>query len=312
MADANGEAGLSRFERFALALGRKTQENDRYKRFQFWFLSQLTRSWVRQVIGPRTYADNVEWLLDYQPNGGVMFAANHRSFFDQWINMLCLYEGGATWPWRLYFPVRSNFFYERPSGLLVNYLVGAGAMYPPIFRDSKKAALTKDAVDRIIEFLDMPGTCVGVHPEGTRNKGPDPYELLPAQPGIGQIVLRARPTVIPFFINGVGNGFLSAVAGSQKKNARRDDPIIVVYGEPVDYSEFTQAKPRATLYKKTSDLIREKIIALIPREQEIRERCARGEIRDDDPHWVYTRWGWRHRLQPRLRQGRGLRRPRHR
>lgn len=286
MADPNGDVQLSRFEQFALNLGRRTQENDAYKRAQYYYLSVVTRLWVRRVVGRRTYAHNVDWLLDFEPDRGVMFAANHRSFFDQWINMLCMFEGGARWPWRLFFPVRSNFFYEKPAGMLVNFAIGGGTMYPPIFRDRKKAALTKDAVDRVIDFLQTPGTCVGVHPEGTRNKGPDPYELLPAQPGIGQMVLQARPIVVPFFVNGISNSFLEAMTNTRRPNARRDHPIIVVYGDPIDYSEFTKSKPRAALYKKTSDLIREQIIALIPKEQEIRARCASGEIGDDDPGWV--------------------------
>jgi 1-acyl-sn-glycerol-3-phosphate acyltransferase len=286
MAQSNGEVKLSALERAAVALGRATQENDGYKRFQHWFLRTVTQPWVKRAIARRVYADNLQWLVDFAPDRGVVLASNHRSFFDQWVNMLCLYERQARWAWRIFFPVRSNFFYEHVGGLLVNYTIGAGVMYPPIFRDAKKAALTKDAVDRMIDFLRVPGTLVGVHPEGTRGKGPDPYQLLPAQPGIGQIVLQAQPIVVPCFINGLANSVVDTVAGTYARHARRDQPVIVVYGDPVDYGEFASQKPRVALYKKTSDLIRERIIELIPREQELRERCARGEIRDDDPNWL--------------------------
>mgnify|MGYP001480307136 CR=1 FL=1 len=39
---------------------------------------------------------------------------------------------------------------------------------------------------------DQPGTVVGLHPEGTRGKGPDPYTFLPAQPGVGKLALVAE------------------------------------------------------------------------------------------------------------------------
>ena len=45
---------------------------------------------------------------------------------------------------------------------------------------------------------------------GTRGKGDSPYELLPAHPGVGQIVLQARPIAVPVFVNGLPNGLMQA------------------------------------------------------------------------------------------------------
>ena len=50
-----------------------------------------------------------------------------------------------------------------------------------------------------------------MHPEGTRGKGPDPYELLPAQPGVGKLALVGKPVVIPAFILGLGNDIVEDV-----------------------------------------------------------------------------------------------------
>src|SRR5690606_26966290 len=129
---------------------------------------------------------------------------------------------------------------------------------------------------------------VGLHPEGTRNKGDDPYALLPAQPGIGQIVLQSRPMVIPVFINGPTNDFVKSVRESYKPGVRRDNPCIVTFGEPVDYSDLTASKPRAALYKRCADRIRDGIVACGEREKEIRASCGRGEVDDDDPHWLWN------------------------
>src|SRR5690606_20431723 len=141
-----------------------------------------------------------------------------------------LFQAGARWPRRLFYPVRSNFFYEHPLGMAVNLLFGAGTLYPPIFRDRTRTALNRSSLDRIVEFLDEPDTMVGLHPEGTRKKDDDPYTLLPAQPGVGQIALRGRPLVVPVFINGLSNDAIGDIGESLRPGARRRRPIIIVYG----------------------------------------------------------------------------------
>ena len=49
------------------------------------------------------------------------------------------------------------------------------------------------------------GRLIGFHPEGTRNKSEDPYSFLDAQPGIGRLILEARPQLVPVFIAGLSN-----------------------------------------------------------------------------------------------------------
>lgn len=282
-------APLTRFERAALALGRFANERPLPKRLQRLFLQSVTRTWVRPAISRRVFMENIGWLRDLAPDRGLVFVANHRSFFDMYVIMLGLFQPRAPWIDRIYFPVRANFFYEQPLGVAVNFLIGGGCMYPPIFRDSAKAALNKDAVGRIVELLEHPGTVVGLHPEGTRGKGPDPYELLPAQPGVGQIVLQARPIVVPVFVNGLPNDVRRAVGDTYRDDARREHPIIVVYGDELDYSEFTAKKPRAALYKRCADRMNDVIRELGEREREIRAACARGDVADEDPRWLTNR-----------------------
>jgi len=277
---------LSRAERLSLAVTRFVNERPRAKQAQHVFLSRFNQSWVRYAIGRRIYVDNIEWLLDRPSERGVLLCMNHRSYFDAYITMFSLYELGAMWANKIYFPVRSNFFYEHPVGFAVNLVIGGGALYPPIFRDTARAELNRDALDRMVRFLDQPGALVGMHPEGTRGKGPDPYELLPAQPGVGQVVLRARSLVVPAFVNGLSNSYVQDITDTYRRDIRRERPIIIAFGGPVDYDDLAQQKPRAALYKRTADRVRQAIIDLGGREREIRAACLRGEIPDDDPHWV--------------------------
>lgn len=280
---------LTRFERAALQMGRFANERPLPKRLQLMFLRGVTKTWVRPAINRRIYVDNIDWLTKLDPDRGVVFVANHRSFFDMYVNTLALFDCGSQWIHRMFFPVRTNFFYEAPLGVAINFLIGGGAMYPPLYRDSAKSALNKDALDRVSQSLAQPGTLVGLHPEGTRGKGPDPYELLPAQPGVGQIVLQARPVVVPLFINGLPNDLRSGVLDTYRKDARREHPIILVYGQELDYSDLASQKPRAALYKRCSDRMLDAIRALSQREREIREACRRGDVADSDRNWLSNR-----------------------
>jgi 1-acyl-sn-glycerol-3-phosphate acyltransferase len=278
---------LTPFERFALSLARYTNENPLPKRLSHWWLSRPSVAWVKRAIGPRFFAEGVERIRNLYPDRGVIFASNHRSFFDMYAVMLSLLVPGDSWFKRIFFPVRSNFFYEQPAGLLVNYAISGGSMYPPIFRDPGKAALNQVAVDRVVELLGRPDVIVGMHPEGTRNKGDDPYIMLPAQPGVGQMILAAKPVVIPLFINGLTNDIVGEITSTYRlRHAHRVRPITCVFGEPLDYSEYTRSKPRAALYKKTADFVAAKILELGERERSLRARIAAGEL-DDAPGWVY-------------------------
>src|SRR5678816_1646637 len=104
-----------------------------------------------------------------------MLVSNHRSFFDQYAMLLACYMGPVPWAKRLYFPVRSNFFYDQPLGIVVNAAVAAGAMYPPIFGQAERRAVNGQALDRMVGRWRQPGIGLGMHLAGTRGKGPDPY-----------------------------------------------------------------------------------------------------------------------------------------
>ncbi|MCA9679127.1 MAG: 1-acyl-sn-glycerol-3-phosphate acyltransferase [Myxococcales bacterium] len=279
-------AELTRFEEFALRVGKLTNEVPTMKVMQGRFLRWISFSWVRASLIRRTFVEGLQAVADLHPDRGVLLGSNHRSFFDQYAMLLSMYVGGASWAKRLYFPVRSNFFYEKPLGMLVNYAVGGGVMYPPVFRQAERSKQNKETLDKLVRFLAEPGTVVGVHPEGTRGKGPDPYEMLPAQPGIGQMALVGKPIVIPAFVNGLSNDIVKDIRANFKHGIRHERPCIIVFGEPLDYSEYLAQKPRPALYKKTADLFRARILELGERERELRRQCLAGEIADDHPGWL--------------------------
>jgi 1-acyl-sn-glycerol-3-phosphate acyltransferase len=286
---SDDDAELTRFERLAVEMARQMNERPLGKAAQTAWLRGVSYGWVRPAIGRRVLVEGLADLFELHPDKGVLFVSNHRSFFDQYVILLTCFGARIPWVERLYFPVRANFFYERPLGMFVNYFVSGGAMYPPIFRQKERRELNDDALERAVKFLDQPGTIVGVHPEGTRGKGPDPYELLPAQPGVGKIALLANPMIVPWWIHGLGNNIVDDVRVNFRSDVRRTEPVIAIVGKPIDISDLTAQKPRPTLYKKCADRLLAASAALAPREKVLRAQALAGEIADDDPRWL-TSW----------------------
>ncbi len=280
---------LTRIEQIAIRLAAATNEHPIGQFLQDRFLRGVTYPWVRLALAQRSLFEGLDDVVALRPSRGVLVASNHRSFFDQYAILLGLYLTGAPWVKRINFPVRATFFYEHPLGMLVNWGVAAGAMYPPVFRQRERSVANKATVEKLVAMLDLPGTVIGLHPEGTRNKGDDPYEMLPAMPGIGQIALQAKPLSIPIWIGGLENDFIGEFRTNWKPGIRRVRPVIAVFGKPIDYSEFLTQKPRPALYKKCADLFRNKILELSVRERELRAQCISGEITDDDPRWLCNR-----------------------
>ena len=181
------DAPLTRIEKLALRFGELANEDPRGKWLQTTFLRGFSYVWVRTAIAHRMLVGGLEETMALRPTSGVMLVANHRSFFDSYAMLLACYMGPVPWSKSLQFPVRSNFFYDHPLGIVINAAIAGGAMYPPIFRQAERRQLNDEALDRMVEILQRPGSVLGMHPEGTRGKGPDPYQLLPAQPGVGKI-----------------------------------------------------------------------------------------------------------------------------
>jgi 1-acyl-sn-glycerol-3-phosphate acyltransferase len=280
---------LSRMERLALRFAHATNEDPRGKWLQTQFLRGVSYLWVRASLANRMFVEGLEDLMALHPPAGVLLVSNHRSFFDQYAMLLGCYMGPVHWAKRLAFPVRSNFFYDQPLGLAVNALVAGGAMYPPIFRQAERRVLNDEALDKMVQILRTPGNVLGMHPEGTRGKGPDPYEFLKAQPGVGKVALLAQPTVIPTFIHGLGNNIVDDIRQNFLSEAKRGKAVITVFGPPVDYADLMAEKPRPTLYKKAADRFMAEIKRLAEVEKALRADILAGKISEDDQRWLNNR-----------------------
>jgi 1-acyl-sn-glycerol-3-phosphate acyltransferase len=260
-------AALTRFERGVVRMCRFVNENPAAKNVQRLYHHYMGGPFVRVMTANRLHIEGLSDISALDPPGGVLLCANHRSFFDLFVIAAHL-DRLVPWMERLYFPVRSNYFYETLGGVVINAAIAGLVMYPPIFRDPRKAELNKQALDTIADLLSQKGNVVGMHPEGTRGKGPDPYEMLPAQPGVGQVIMRSRPTVIPIWINGMGNNFVGQITTNF---TRKPDPVVLYCGPPVQFGSLLTGTPRPAQYKRVADRVREAILQLGQKEKILRE-----------------------------------------
>ncbi|MCE7873962.1 hypothetical protein DYH09_26820 [bacterium CPR1] len=172
------------------------------------FNSVISRLWVEAFIRHLVQDHGFENFKLIDPSRSVLLVANHRSFYDQYSIMGRLYTLYGNHH-RIFFPIRSPFFYDSLLGLVVNLSLSFGAMYPPITRDPRRMAWNNFAMEVLGELLLDRRNLVGFHPEGKRNQNPDPYALLPGKLGCGMVIHKSRPNVLPVFLQGFPRSVLS-------------------------------------------------------------------------------------------------------
>jgi 1-acyl-sn-glycerol-3-phosphate acyltransferase len=262
---------LSSFERFAFRFIRSMNRGG-WKRFWTRCQSVFGAGWIHLATYNLMQVYGLEHIAAASRERPILLAANHRSFFDMYTVSTVLFRN-TRWRKQLFFPVRGRFFYDSVAGLFVNLVMGWWSMYPPFFASGEKPILEKRAFDkysfRVLTELckNGPGNVIGFHPEGTRNKGSDPYSFLPAQPGIGKLIKDAAPQVIPVFIAGLGNDLPKQVMG----NWRGGEKIRIHFGPQLDLSDYLGRPDRARTYIEISKFVMAKISELAENDRQMME-----------------------------------------
>ncbi|MET0649787.1 MAG: lysophospholipid acyltransferase family protein [Pyrinomonadaceae bacterium] len=255
-------AVLSPFERFAFRL---TWRMNRGAWKRFWTFCQRTlgAGWIHFSTYNLMSVSGLEHVEAVSHERPILLVANHRSFFDMYVVSTVLFRR-TSWRKQLFFPVRGRFFYDTFGGLLVNLVMGWWSMFPPFFAGGDNPKTEQREFDkfsmRLLASLarEGAGNVIGFHPEGTRNKGADPYSFLRPQPGVGRLIKDARPQVIPVFIAGLGNDLPKQVLG----NWRGGEPVRVHFGPAIDFAEFYERRDSVRTYKEIADFVMSKIAEL--------------------------------------------------
>src|ERR1041385_3729916 len=252
-------AVLSPFERFAFRFTHRMNLGG-WKRFWTWCQSFFGAGWIHISTYNlmRVYGlENVEAIDHSRP---ILLVANHRSFFDMYVVSTTLFRK-TKWQKQLFFPVRGRFYYQNPVGMFVNLIMGWWSMYPPFFVTGKDPAPAKRPFDkysmrRLVQLSrEGAGNVVGFHPEGTRNKNDDPYAFLRPQPGVGKLIMEAKPQVIPVFIAGLCNSLPRQIA----RNWNHEEVIRIHFGPQLELTEELRKPDRLRTHKEIADLVMRKI-----------------------------------------------------
>jgi 1-acyl-sn-glycerol-3-phosphate acyltransferase len=248
---------LSPTEKFGFRLTHRMNQGI-WKRLMTFGQRHLGSLWIKIATYNLMNVFGLENIEKIDKNRPLLLVANHRSFFDMYVVSSVLFRQ-TKHPMILYFPVRAKFFYDSPIGWFVNLVMGWFSMYPPFFREErevKKREFDKFSLRKLVDLASNGhGTVIGFHPEGKRNLNDDPYEFLPAQPGIGAVIMKAHPQVIPVFIAGLGNDLPKQILG----NWTGGEKVRVWFGEPIELSQFYEKGDRVRTHKEIADFLMTKI-----------------------------------------------------
>lgn len=266
-----GASKLSRTERVQIALIRRSFEAGTLDRSIRYLQRTFGSTWIHHCTKHLRHVHGLERVPPLDPSKSYILVCNHRSFFDLYVVTAELVRRGLQH--RIAFPVRANFFYDRASGFVVNGVMSFFAMYPPIFRERKRAALNLASLDELSWLVRRGGMFVGVHPEGTRKTDDDPYTFLAPQTGVGRVIYHSRAIVIPVFVNGLINDLAKQVRSNFDGTGRA---IHVVFGEPLDLAAALERPASPRLYKEIAEGCMTRIAELGQEEKRLRaEREAR-------------------------------------
>jgi len=229
------------------------------------WLRRVSACWMTLGSSRMMYAHGLDRLKGLTYNDGVLLVSNHRSFFDMYMLTVLLHRHTELRQ-PVLCPVRADFFYQSWPGMMVNLLVGGGRMFPPFFREAEKQDFNRWALGRVVEELRRGQVLVGFHPEGRRNQNTSPYEPLPAQPGVGKLVMDTWPIVVPAFIHGLTNDIVGDVANNFFGKRR----VIAVFGEPMDLSPYRAWGNRLASHKRIADALTKRIYQLGEEERQLR------------------------------------------
>ena len=175
-------------------------------------------------------------LGNVPPDGPVIFAANHVSYYDPPAIGACLDR-------QINYFARDTLF----RGLFGKCLLAIGTI--PVARENAEIKSLK----AIFDSLKAQGA-VAIYPEGTRSID---GQLAEPKAGAGMIACRSQATVIPTRLFGTYEAF-----GRNHKFPKIGGRIHITYGEPIYPYEIDPGKSHPERYLEASRLIMTKIAEL--------------------------------------------------
>jgi 1-acyl-sn-glycerol-3-phosphate acyltransferase len=168
--------------------------------------------------------------------GGAILAMNHQSYLDPPL-------AGIS--------CRREIYYLARKTLLDWPILG------PIFPKLKVIPVDQERADmsalKAVIKLVRAGNCTVIFPEGSRSLD---GQLQPAQPGLGLIIAKTLAPIVPMRIFGAHEAF------PRGGRPQLFEPITLVVGEPMRFTEADFTKSGRELYQSLSEQVMERIAAI--------------------------------------------------
>lgn len=200
------------------------------------FFIELGRTIVRTVIFiycKIVYRVKIVGTQNVPKEGALLFCGNHRTYLDP---PLIVVTAGRHMRFMAKEELRKNPLFAF-----------LGVLFEGIYvkRDEKDITALKEALKTLKN-----GGCIGIFPEGTRN-GLEKNDGK-IKNGAAYMALKTNAKIVPVGIIGPAKPF--------SKNA-------IIYGEPIDLSEYiTGKKIEKETEDKVSEIIKDKIVELSSKE----------------------------------------------
>lgn len=251
-------AELRGFERVAVPMLTAWNRSPLAKRLVYGFVRYVSHPWIQAAVRNRLFQVGTEHVAGLDPGKGVLLVANHRTFWDMYVATSVL-ETHTRFIHKLYFPVRGRFFYDNPLGVVVNAAVSGGSMWPPMFEGFGRQQMNLTGLQQCAHVLQQRGALVGIHPEGTRNKSDDALAFLKARGGIGRVLQASDPDVLvlPFFMSGLTNDFVSEVRQNFRRPGERGKPIVLAWGKPTRVGDLALDRAPVVVARELLEGIRD-------------------------------------------------------
>ena len=186
---------------------------------------RITYSIFKHVLGPifrLYYNPKIIGKENIPKDGPLIFVGNHKHVMDQNAVIMCNKRPVRYMAKKEYFDGHFAWFFRASGCISVN-------------RSIKDESAVKEALEELKE-----GGCVGLFPEGTRNKT-DKF-LLPFKFGAVSMAKKTKATLVPF-----------GVSGDYKFRSKN---LTYVFGKPIKYNDDLE-KANKKIEKAIGDLMKE-------------------------------------------------------
>lgn len=178
------------------------------------------------------------------PQGGALILVNHRSPVDPLFMLAAASRDPFRGPLTIIEFLTATEYTKIPGaiGFICKYMRAI-----PVDRDGEDMEATKVALRRM-----RAGNTVGIFPEGRINFGPG---LMPPNPGVAWLALKAGRPVVPCFITGAPQVASRSMVAPFVTRTR----VRVDFGSPVDLSAYDGVRVTPAVLSEVSRLLMDRL-----------------------------------------------------